>query len=416
MKRTGPQPVAEKIVYADNPLVKYPAAVDASAPADELQRQAKAVVRGVMAANEDKAWLGAEDKDISMQDLTGGLTNHIFLMACKTSKVVLRTYGHNTESFIDRHKENLVLAHLSVAGFAPRFHGLIQNGRIEGFVPSETMGFEQMSEPALYPVVARTIAELHQFDCTALHFEDLWLFKKAKHYCQLSEGVKFSAEQAGRVADMKMVLMRSELLGLTDLLKAVHAKLLALPAHDARDQGRLFAFEQVLCHNNLLPGNILLSKPCVPGQREVTFIDYEYAAYNFRSFDLGNHFCEFGGPDFDIDLFPSEELRTSFISHYLSALPGHEGVLDPEFIDGFHDVTMVMCLTAYLLYGIWAVIQAAHTTVSFDYLAYAARRFACAVTLKTEFSEALLDMQALCVSARVPSWKLLKRGGGYVKA
>ena len=28
---------------------------------------------------------------------------------------------------------------------------------------------------------------------------------------------------------------------------------------------------------------------------QVTFIDYEYAGYNYEAYDLGNHFDEFAG-------------------------------------------------------------------------------------------------------------------------
>jgi thiamine kinase-like enzyme len=31
---------------------------------------------------------------------------------------------------------------------------------------------------------------------------------------------------------------------------------------------------------------------------EVSFIDYEYGAYNFSAFDIGNHFNEFGGENY----------------------------------------------------------------------------------------------------------------------
>jgi len=32
------------------------------------------------------------------------------------------------------------------------------------------------------------------------------------------------------------------------------------------------------------------------------FIDYEYASYNYRGYDLGNHFAEYAGFDCDFDL------------------------------------------------------------------------------------------------------------------
>lgn len=47
----------------------------------------------------------------------------------------------------------------------------------------------------------------------------------------------------------------------------------------------------VFAHNDLLLGNILYDA----SEEKVTFIDYEYADYNFQAFDIGNHFTEFAG-------------------------------------------------------------------------------------------------------------------------
>ena len=46
----------------------------------------------------------------------------------------------------------------------------------------------------------------------------------------------------------------------------------------------------VFCHNDMQEGNILLrentSKP------ELVLIDFEYCSYNYRGFDVANHFAE----------------------------------------------------------------------------------------------------------------------------
>jgi ethanolamine kinase len=47
----------------------------------------------------------------------------------------------------------------------------------------------------------------------------------------------------------------------------------------------------VFCHNDLLLGNVVYNE----AKNSVTFIDYEYAAYNHQAFDIGNHFNEFAG-------------------------------------------------------------------------------------------------------------------------
>lgn len=47
----------------------------------------------------------------------------------------------------------------------------------------------------------------------------------------------------------------------------------------------------IFAHNDLLTGNILIDEKT----DKVRFIDYEYAAYNFQAFEIGNHFAEFAG-------------------------------------------------------------------------------------------------------------------------
>ena len=46
----------------------------------------------------------------------------------------------------------------------------------------------------------------------------------------------------------------------------------------------------VFGHNDLQEGNILLRKN--KASRDVALIDFEYCAYNYRSFDFANHFTE----------------------------------------------------------------------------------------------------------------------------
>jgi thiamine kinase-like enzyme len=59
-------------------------------------------------------------------------------------------------------------------------------------------------------------------------------------------------------------------------------------------KGKRFAFENVLCHNDVLSGNVLLEPTTdgqISGDPKITLIDYEYSGYNYRAFDIANHFC-----------------------------------------------------------------------------------------------------------------------------
>lgn len=63
----------------------------------------------------------------------------------------------------------------------------------------------------------------------------------------------------------------------------------------------------VFGHNDLLSGNILILQqpgfdPKAPDREgPVVFIDYEYGAYTYRDFDIGNHFTEYAGFDGNYD-------------------------------------------------------------------------------------------------------------------
>ena len=50
-------------------------------------------------------------------------------------------------------------------------------------------------------------------------------------------------------------------------------------------------YRVALCHNDVQALNIVYE----PISEKITFIDMEYASYNYCYFDIANHFCEYGG-------------------------------------------------------------------------------------------------------------------------
>lgn len=51
---------------------------------------------------------------------------------------------------------------------------------------------------------------------------------------------------------------------------------------------------------------------------EIHFIDYEYGAYNFRAFDIANHFCEFAGFELDYTKYPTKDRQYQYYRTYFS--------------------------------------------------------------------------------------------------
>jgi Ser/Thr protein kinase RdoA (MazF antagonist) len=129
--------------------------------------------------------------------------------------------------------------------------------------------------------------------------------------------------------------------------------------------GRAFGLQEALCHNDLLSGNILRAHAHAHARaaeegggasdaRQVFLIDYEYAAYNYRAFDLANHFSgkilastaqlqynlalelrpasppysEHCGFEYDfLRTLPSEDFMMAFARHYLGACAGTRAAL-----------------------------------------------------------------------------------------
>lgn len=112
---------------------------------------------------------------------------------------------------------------------------------------------------------------------------------------------------------------------------------------------------------------------------KVVFIDLEYAGWNFRGFDLGNHLCEYASdfllPDaahlLDFGRYPSLEQRRAFARAYLDAgkCAGAEAVAAlVREMDEF-------ALASHLYWGIWGLVQARISAISgFDFAVYARQR------------------------------------------
>lgn len=167
----------------------------------------------------------------------------------------------------------------------------------------------------------------------------------------------------------------------------------------------------VFCHNDLLLKNIIYHKDHQSsggddhhaGDRMgVTFIDFEYADFNFQAFDISNHFCEFAGvDDYDPSKYPDVEFQLKWLRNYLknwkksssslhnytngSRHNGSNYLIDDSHDDdndesSDHDVKVLLdqvrkfTLAAHLFWGIWALIQWEHSTLDFDFLKYALQR------------------------------------------
>jgi ethanolamine kinase len=104
----------------------------------------------------------------------------------------------------------------------------------------------------------------------------------------------------------------------------------------------------------------------------VNFIDYEYATPCPATFDIANHFAEWGGFDCDMSVLPTRSQRRDFLTTYLNAYNSYRG---RDFSE--KDLALLMSEVDRFrgapgfYWGVWALIQTTISQIDFDYANYA---------------------------------------------
>ena len=301
-----------------------------------------------------------DEEPIRIDVIGGGITNALFrLSGAGRPTVLVRVYGHNTEVVIDREAENALFARLSRLGFAPPYHGRFRNGRVEGFLHGHR-ALEPHELRHHQPAIAARLAELHAIQ-PATPEPRLWHTLGA--WMRTAGSLRFQGRDALRAEALELGSAAEEL----HTLERRYREELLPTAHSG---GRHAAVRAVLAHNDLLAGNILLEEQT----GAVRFIDYEYGACAPAAFDIANHLCEYAGFDsYFAAHFPFRAAREAFVAHYLTARGGPAG--SGAVVD-FTDIVDFFVRVNHLWWGSWAVVQAAHSAIDFDFLEYARLRLA----------------------------------------
>lgn len=110
----------------------------------------------------------------------------------------------------------------------------------------------------------------------------------------------------------------------------------------------------------------------INGTNELVVIDFEYAGYNPRGYDIVNHFCEWmydyhGSEPAKLQLkdYPSLEQQRSFLASYSSSAE------DVEALRKEVDQWKMAC---HLFWALWGLIQASQSEIDFDYFGYSLQR------------------------------------------
>jgi ethanolamine kinase len=145
----------------------------------------------------------------------------------------------------------------------------------------------------------------------------------------------------------------------------------------------------IFAHCDLLSGNVIIEpspssasvsrRSSASGGSEepeaaatVSFIDYEYTTPAPASFDIVNHFAEWGGFDCDPTAIPTRSTRRAFLREYLRSFSAHQNrtYKESDLEELFEQVDRFRGVPGFY-WGIWALIQAQISLIDFDYASYA---------------------------------------------
>ncbi|KAJ0029528.1 hypothetical protein NQD34_004525 [Periophthalmus magnuspinnatus] len=324
------------------------------------------------------AWKRLTEDNFQITIIRGGLSNKLFLCSLpdcmdtvgdEPRSILLRLYGAILQGAEAMVLESVMFAILAERELGPKLYGIFPQGRLEQYIPSRKLETCELSAPSISAEVAEKLAKFHGMRMP-FNKEPKWLYGTMEKYLSQVMRLNFTMESQLRLYNR---LLSYDLPHEMDTLRAL---LSSTPS------------PVVFCHNDCQEGNILLLKGGQSSQQKLMLIDFEYSSYNYRGFDIGNHFCEWMY-DYNCDEFPFFKVNTQayptkaqqmlFIESYLSEYEHEFDNMDEEDQMRLKEEMFVevnrFSLASHFFWGLWSIIQARLSTIKFGYLEYAQARF-----------------------------------------
>lgn len=286
-------------------------------------------------------WRG---RDVSIQHLSGGLTNTNYKVMVDGRPFFIRVPGEGTELLsIDRNNEYHSAKAAEQAGVGPKvlYHFPEYNVMVLEFLQGVTMSKEALNAPGMPKRMAEAIKKLHAGPRLLLDFN---MFRLTEYYLSLcrERDIKIPDGYLERVATVNQIE------------KAMSVKPLAT----------------VPCNNDLLAENY------IDDGKQLWLIDYEYSGNNDPTFELGNTCQEMQ--------FNDEQIKEVCAAYF--------GQVTPALIARMK-LNMIMSDVGW---GLWAAIQAQISTIDFDFWGWAMERWSRAVNKmdSVDFAVWMKDVQA----------------------
>jgi thiamine kinase-like enzyme len=269
-------------------------------------------------------WRG---KKISIQPLSGGLTNSNFRVMVNETPYFIRVPGDSTELLaIDRKNEVYNTKAAAEAGVAPPvlYHIPEYNVMVLKFLDGKTMSKDSLNESGMPSRMARSIAQLHR---GPRFYSDFNMFRLTEYYLKLCNERNLKIPY-GYLERLPIVARIEEAMSVRPL-------------------------STVPCNNDLLAENY------IDDGKQLWLIDYEYSGNNDPCFELGNTCQEMEFDDSQID-----EVCEAYFGHVTA--------------DKIARMKLNMIMSD-VGWGLWAAIQEEISTIDFDFWGWAIDRWGRAV-------------------------------------
>uniref|UniRef100_A0A8D0UD50 Ethanolamine kinase n=1 Tax=Sus scrofa TaxID=9823 RepID=A0A8D0UD50_PIG len=325
-------------------------------------------------------FLGTREPNPALVSRRGGLSNMLFQCSLPDTlatvgdeprKVLLRLYGAilkmGAEAMV---LESVMFAILAERSLGPKLFGIFPQGRLEQFIPSRRLETEELSLPDISAEIAEKMARFHGMKMP-FNKEPKWLFGTMEKYLNQVLRIKFPGESKAKpLRRFLSYNLPLELERLRSLLESTPSPV-------------------VFCHNDCQEGNILLLEGRENSEKQkLMLIDFEYSSYNYRGFDIGNHFCEWmydynyeKYPFFRANMlkYPSRKQQLHFISNYLAAFQHESEDPSDEERSAIEEGMLLevnrFALASHFFWGLWSIVQAKISSIEFGYMEYAQARF-----------------------------------------
>ncbi|XP_053755352.1 choline kinase alpha isoform X6 [Panthera pardus] len=309
------------------------------------------------------AWRGLREDQFHISVIRGGLSNMLFQCSLPDTvatigdeprKVLLRLYG----------------AILKMVFLIKLWNGKrscnkegSEQAQKENEFQSRRLDTEELSLPDISAEIAEKMATFHGMKMP-FNKEPKWLFGTMEKYLNQVLRVKFAGEP--RVKQLHRLLRHNlplELENLRSLLESTPSPV-------------------VFCHNDCQEGNILMLEGRENSEKQkLMLIDFEYSSYNYRGFDIGNHFCEWmydynyeKYPFFRANVlkYPTKKQQLHFISNYLAAFQNEFENLSNEEKCIIEEEMLLevnrFALASHFFWGLWSIVQAKISSIEFGYM------------------------------------------------